>query len=263
LGVSLIQIAGLSLRRRRNAAVVLEDVELEVAAGDILCILGPNGAGKSTLLGCLLALIEGWTGTIRLAGRDIRSLSRREIARLAAYVPQSSETTFAFDVYHMVLVGRTSHFSSMGAPSASDRRWAELAIERVDIVHLRDRSFTELSGGERQLVLIARALAQDAPIIVMDEPTASLDLGNQRRVLSVIRDLRKAEKAVIMTSHLPDQAFILDCRVALMQSGRISASGSAAGTCSETAMNALYGTRLRKLSDPMRSSLRAYVPDLD
>jgi iron complex transport system ATP-binding protein len=261
--MSLVQITELSFRRRRHAVAVLRDIGLEVAAGEILCILGPNGAGKSTLLGCILALIEGWTGTVRLAGRDIRDLSRREIARLAAYVPQSNETTFAFDVFHMVLVGRTSHFSSMGAPSASDRRWAEVAMERVGIAHLHDRPFTELSGGERQLVLLARALAQDAPIVVMDEPTASLDLGNQGRVLSVIRDLRKAEKAVIMTSHLPDQAFILDCRVALMESGRISASGSATGTCSEAAMNALYGTRLRKLSDHTRSGLTAYVPDLD
>lgn len=262
--MNLVEIVGLSFHRvPGNGSFTLEDINLAVSEGEMLCILGPNGAGKSTLLGCLLGLVEGWRGSIRLAGHDIRKLSRQAIAKLVAYLPQSSESIFDFEVRQMVLMGRKPHFNSLGTPSDKDRRCADLALERVGIVHLREKRFTELSGGEQRLVLIARALAQDTPIIVMDEPTTALDLRNQGRVLSLIRKLSRQGKAVIMSTHVPDQAFLLNCRVALMKAGRIWACGYASTTCCEAVMNSLYETSLRKLSDNRQEGLVAFLPDLE
>lgn len=219
MGVKLVETRSPSFRRRRNDRLNLDTITLDIEAGETLCILGPNGAGKCTLIGCLLGLVEGSTGSVALSGRSIEALSREDIARLVAYVPQSSELVFAYSVRQMVLMGRTTHFGRGGAPGSTDRLRVEQALVSCKIAHLGDRPFVELSGGERQLVLIARALAQDAPLLVMDEPTAGLDLGSQGRVLGLVRELSRAGKGVIMTSDMPEHAFVLACRVALLKDG--------------------------------------------
>lgn len=184
------------------------------------------------------------------------------MAKRIAYVPQSTQSAFAFDVAHMVLMGRLTYVGRMGAPSRRDRLFAETSMERVGVLPLRDRLFTELSGGERQLVLIARALAQDAPILVMDEPTASLDLGNQGRILGLVRDLAGTGKSIVMTTHLPDQAFNLKCKVALMKAGRITAVGPVAEICSTESISALYGAPLLGLTGGANNELTAFAPRL-
>jgi iron complex transport system ATP-binding protein len=262
MGMKRLEILGLSFRRSPRGAPILTDIDLEVAAGDILSILGPNGAGKSTLVQCLLGLLHPETGSVRLSGDDVARLTRLEIARRIAYVPQSAQTAFSFEAAHMVLTGRSVHIGGMGAPSQKDRQIAEDSMRSVGILHLRRRLFTELSGGERQLVLIARAIAQETPVIVMDEPTASLDLGNQGRALGLIRELARAGKSVIITTHLPDQAFNLRCRVALMKKGRLTAVGPVEDVCGTESMNELYGARLRRLTDGAAGRLSAFVPEL-
>jgi iron complex transport system ATP-binding protein len=257
-----VEIVDLSFRHDASAVEVLSNVSLDLDHGEIVTILGPNGAGKSTLVLCLLGLLQPECGSIRLNGEDIDKLARAEIARRIAYVPQSTQSAFAFDVAHMVLMGRLAHVELMCSPSRRDRRFAEISMERVGVWSLRDRLFTELSGGERQLVLVARALAQDAPILVMDEPTASLDLGNQGRILGLVRDLAREGKSIVMTTHLPDQAFNLRCKVALIKAGRITAVGPVAQICSAESMSALYGAPLHALAGGAASELTGFVPRL-
>jgi len=247
---------------RRDARSILDGIGLAVKAGEIFCILGQNGAGKSTLLHCLLGLLAPQSGEIRILGDELQCLSRSEIARRIAFVPQASQPAFAFTVAQLVLMGRMARLSGMGAPSPADRRKAEEAVERVGLTGLREKPVTQLSGGERQLTLIARALAQEAPILVMDEPTASLDLGNQGRILALCRDLARDGATIVMTSHLPDQAFNLQCQVGLLKNGRFIAAGPVAAVCKTEAMEMLYDTRLQRLGD-LDSGLAAYAPRLD
>lgn len=255
-----IEIEALSFRRADR--LVLDSISFTLEAGRILVLLGPNGAGKSTLVRCLLGLAAPERGHVRALGDDLRSLPRREIAKRIAYVPQSGHSAFAFTVAQMVLMGRSAHIEGAGSPSAEDRDIARRAMVDTGVDHLRKKPFTQISGGERQLVLIARALAQDAPIIVMDEPTSSLDLGNQGRVLGLMRKLAAVGKSVIMTTHLPDQAFNLKARVALLRDGRMIAEGPAETICDLSSMRRLYGAPLSRLSDEEGKGAVAFVPDL-
>jgi iron complex transport system ATP-binding protein len=258
-----LEVVGLSFRREGVGAEVLSDISFDLDQGEILAILGPNGAGKSTLALCLLNLLTPQRGWVRIHGRAMSELTRAQLAQLIAYVPQSTQCVFAFDASHMVLMGRSPHISPMGAPMDQDRRMAQKAMELTGTWSLRERPFTELSGGERQLVLLARALAQDAPIIVMDEPTASLDLCNQGRVLGLMRDLARMGKSIVMTTHSPDQAFNLRCRVALMKRGRIWAIGPVAQVCTAQTMSDLYGASLQSLTGGVANEITAFAPRLD
>jgi iron complex transport system ATP-binding protein len=258
-----LEVRGLCFRREDGNGDVLSDISFDLCRGEALAFLGSNGAGKSTLALCLLGLLAPQRGEVRINGAALRELSRAELARSIAYVPQSTQNVFAFAAEHLVLMGRSPHIGPMGAPAAEDRRMAQQAMELTGVWRLRHRPFTELSGGERQMVLIARALAQDAPIIVMDEPTASLDLGNQGRVLALVRDLARLGKSIVMTTHLPDQAFNLQCRVALMKQGRLRAIGAVAQVCTDQAMSDLYGAPLQSLTGGAGRQITAFAPRLD
>ncbi|HEU5319629.1 MAG TPA: ABC transporter ATP-binding protein, partial [Methylomirabilota bacterium] len=165
------------------------DVDLEVRAGEVLCLLGPNGSGKTTLFKTMLGLLAPQAGEVRLGGRPIAALARDKIARSVAYVPQAHAAHFPFRVADMVVMGRTAHLGPFASPSREDHAKARAALDALGIADLAETEYTRISGGQRQLVLVARALAQDAPAIVMDEPTASLDFGNQVGVLSEVRRL--------------------------------------------------------------------------
>lgn len=175
-----------------KAPPVLEDVSFTVPAGDFLSVLGANGAGKSTLFRCLLGGLEGYTGAISLDGRDVRTFSRRELAARIAYIPQIHRPTFGYSVLDTALMGLTRHLSPFQSPSKALEQQALTALEQLGVAHLAQRNFAALSGGEQQLVLIARALCQQSELLIMDEPTASLDYGNQLRVLEQVRFLSGA-----------------------------------------------------------------------
>jgi iron complex transport system ATP-binding protein len=187
---------------------LLRDVAFTVGEGEILCLLGPNGVGKTTLLRCLLGAQRLQGGHITIAGREVRTLAARELARQVAYVPQAANLGFAFSVMEMVLMGRTPYIPLLAVPTRADYDLALRALDTVGICHLAPRLYTEISGGERQLTLMARALAQQARLLLLDEPTANLDMGNQIKVLRVIRELADQGYSVLMTSHLPDHAFL-------------------------------------------------------
>ncbi|MFT3664082.1 ABC transporter ATP-binding protein [Piscinibacter sp.] len=217
-------------------------VDLDVRAGEVVALLGPNGCGKTTLFRTVLGLIPALGGRVEVEGIDLLAAPREAIARRVAYVPQAHGGVFAYRVEDVVLMGRAVHVGAFALPSRDDRAAAAEALERLGIAHLAARPYTEISGGERQLVLIARALAQRARVIVMDEPTASLDFGNQRVVLREIEALESRGVAVLLSTHQPEHALRIADRVALMGAGaRWQAFGAAAAVMTPRTLADLYG----------------------
>lgn len=228
--------------RYRGGRPVLRDVSFSLTPGRVMCLLGPNGTGKTTLLRCLLGLCRPDTGRFLWDGRDLSSMSRRGRARLMAYVPQSSALTFPYEVQEVVLMGRVAHLGLGNAPGREDRRKAASAMDRMEIGHLRGQVFQRLSGGERQMVLMARALAQEARLLVLDEPTANLDFSNQVRTLGTIRSLAQQGYAVLMTSHSPDHAFLTAHEALLLRNGTVYAHGAPDEVIDGPTLSELYGT---------------------
>jgi len=221
------------------------DLNLALGAGEVLCVLGPNGGGKTTLFRTLLGLLEAQAGEVRLQGESLDALPRGEVARRMGYVPQGHAAQFAFTVRDVVLMGRTAHVGLFAAPGAADRAAAERAIEALGIGALAERVLTELSGGERQLAMIARALAQGARLLVLDEPTASLDFGNQVRVLRELRRLAADGYAVVFSSHDPGQAFLAASGVLLLVRGGALRQGTPEDVITADNLRQVYGVDVR------------------
>lgn len=217
------------------------DITLQLAEGEILCLLGPNGSGKSTLLKTLLGLLPAQAGQLHVLGRPLAEWPRRELARRLGYVPQAHGGEFPFTVEEIVLMGRSSHMPRYAVPGAEDRRIARESLDTLGIGALAQEPFTHISGGERQLALIARALTQQPAILIMDEPTASLDFGNQLRVLEKIRRLRHEGLAILLCTHQPEHAARLADRVALFRDGTLHATGTPDALLTVQRLAWLYG----------------------
>jgi iron complex transport system ATP-binding protein len=239
--VSLPVLAARGLAFGYGAKSVGRDVDVEVRAGEVVCLLGPNGSGKTTLFKTILGLLPAQAGEVMVDGVPMHRLTRPEIARRVAYVPQAHAAHFPFRVVDMVLMGRTAHLGVFSAPSPEDRRRALSALLTLGIGKLADTEYTRISGGQRQLALIARALAQDAPAIVMDEPTASLDFGNQVVVLAEVKRLAAQGLAVLLSTHDPDHAFSISDRVAVLDGGRLVAQGRPHDVLTPTRLRDVYG----------------------
>jgi len=240
------------------------DVSFTVRGGEVLAILGPNGGGKTTLFKTILRLLEPQGGRITVDGEPIAVCSRRRLARIFGYVPQAQLGLFPFTVREMVLMGRTAHLGPFAAPSTRDRAVADDAIGALGLGALAERPYTQVSGGERQLTLIARALAQEPAILVMDEPTASLDFGNQVRVLTQTRALAARGIGIILSTHDPDQAFLCADRVALLRAGTVAHVGPPEEVITRASLYETYGVRVEVrelvLEDGRRA--RLCVPSL-
>lgn len=223
-----------------NGTKVLDDVSLAAGKGCIVSVLGPNGSGKTTLLKLILGLFTPLQGDVFLEGRPVKSLSARTRARRIAYVPQVHRMAFAFRMLDVVMMGRIPHKPFFFRYGKDDEHLAESAMDRLNILHLRDRPYTAVSGGERQLCLIARALTQGARVFVMDEPVSGLDYGNQIRLLSIIRDLSKDGYTFIQSTHFPDHALWMAGRVLMLKKGRVAGEGKAEETVTSEALSELY-----------------------
>jgi iron complex transport system ATP-binding protein len=239
--------------------VVGEGLSIRVNEGEVLALLGPNGGGKTTLLKTLLGLLPPRAGEVSLSGKNLGAVSDRERARLIGYVPQVHTGTFAFTVETVVLMGRTAHGSLFARPSAHDRDVTMRALERFGIAALAERPYTEISGGERQLVLLARALAQEPRFIVLDEPTASLDFGNQGKVMREIRALADSGLGVLFTTHDPNHALRAAHRAYLLRAGECLADGPVAEMLTGERLEALYRAPVQRLSDSATGAA-AFLP---
>lgn len=224
---------------------VIGPLSFRVQKGEIVCILGPNGVGKTTLFKTVLGILRPLGGRILLKGRDTRAYSVKEFARVAAYVPQGHVPPFPYAVRDVVVMGCNPNMNEFSPPREKELHTAEQMLERMGIAALADRDYTELSGGERQLVMIARALAQDAELLVMDEPGAHLDYGNETRVLEQIKSLSRLGYTIIMVSHVPGHAFLYADRVAAMGWDGFFAEGRPEDVLTEETLARLYGIEVQ------------------
>ena len=187
---------------------ILHDLSFSIPDGCLVNVLGPNGVGKSTLFRCILGLSPHYSGTILVNGKDLRALSVRERAREISYIPQSHAPVYDYEVVDVVLMATGNDLKMLATPGEAQLQRAHEALARIGIEHLAHRTYTQISGGEQQLVLIARALAQNAQTIIMDEPTSALDYGNTMRVLSCVRQLAREGLSIVQSTHNPDHAFL-------------------------------------------------------
>lgn len=232
-----------------NSRTIFHEVSLNVDKGEVLSILGPNGSGKSTLLNCIANLYSPKSGEILLNGQPMSKMNLREVARVIGYVPQIHTPAYAFSVREFAVMGRTPYIGAFTTPGVEDYRIADEALERMGIAHLRDKPYTEISGGERKQVTIARVIAQQPQLILLDEPTAHLDYGNQHRVIQMLRQLAAEGYALIMTTHNPEHAIILNGKVAILNREGVLSVGQAAETLSAETLSNLYGLSIKTIYD--------------
>jgi iron complex transport system ATP-binding protein len=226
------------------------EVSFTLGAGEVMCVLGPNGGGKTTLFRTVLGLLHKHSGAVKLENQDLESLSRAEIARRVGYVPQGHSAYFAYTVREFVLMGRTAHLGVFSSPSDRDFAVATRALESLGIAELAGKPVTEISGGERQLALVARALAQEPKLLVLDEPTASLDFGNQVRVLQRISALAGSGISILFSSHDPDHAFLCARRALLLADGRVLEIGAPRDVIRADTLERMYKVSVQVLALP-------------
>lgn len=230
---------------------VLDSVSLSVADGEFLAVVGPNGAGKTTLLQAINGLVTPSAGSVRVDGRDVAACSARERGRLVATVPQETSIAFSFDVSAFVAMGRTPHRSRFEMADADDRAAVEAALERTDTARFADRPIDELSGGQRQRVVLARALAQATPVLLLDEPTANLDINHQIRTLSLTRSLADEGKTVVAAIHDLGLAARFCDRMAMLADGSILAEGSPEAVLASERLETTFEVRTAVATNPV------------
>lgn len=242
----ILQADGISFSYREDRTI-LDNVSLCIAPGEMLTLLGPNGAGKSTLLNCLVGALSPQSGQVLLEDRPVADMLPRDVARRIAYVPQTSNPTYGYQTRDYVAMGRAPHKGMFQKPDKDDYALVDEVMDRLGITHLAKQPYTQLSGGERQLANVCRAIVQQPSVILFDEPTSALDYGNQIKVLRLVNSLRAQGYAIIMTTHNPDHPIMLGGRVAILdRAGRLE-SGPVAKLMTEERLSALYAIDLRVL----------------
>jgi iron complex transport system ATP-binding protein len=258
-----LTVSDLSFRyQAKGEATIFSGVTFSLGKGEIFCLIGPNGTGKSTLIKCIAGLLKAESGAIHIDGEDLNTLSPARSARIVGYVPQSHTPSFPFPVKDVVVMGRSPHLGMLSSPSDDDMRIALEAMNSVGISHLAERPCTDISGGEYQLVLIARALTQQPRILLLDELTSHLDLGNQMKILRTIKKLSTQGLSILMATHFPDHAFLLSGQVGMMMNKGISRVGSAEEIISKEIMQEAYDAEVCIMTLPGSSGRKICVPML-
>ncbi|MBU0962163.1 MAG: heme ABC transporter ATP-binding protein [Proteobacteria bacterium] len=247
--MKMVEVDKLTVTRGGNK--VLHEVSLNVEQGAFYMIIGPNGAGKTTLLKALSGLIKPDRGAITIQGRDIRRFSARELARILAMVPQQVALDFPFRVAETVLMGRSPHLDLLAFESRHDRELAQQAMDFTDVSHLAQRRLDEVSGGERQRVIIARAICQQPQIILLDEPTASLDPAHQLKIMDLLERLRHQGVTVIMVSHDLNLAGVYGDTLVLLKDGEVACLGSPEQVLTEEQLQTSYECSLMVDENPV------------
>ncbi len=242
-----IALQGVSFRYGPQEPLVLRDVSMDIPAGAITALLGPNGSGKSTLLHLLLGLLPAEQGQIQLLGRSQGQYTRRELSRVLGLVPQDEHVAFELSVLEYALLGRAPYLNLLELPQERDRELARQALVTAGIAALERRTVPSLSGGEKQLATVARALAQEPMILLLDEPTSHLDLANARRILSVLRALRANGKSMVLTTHDPNAAAAVADHVILLRAGQVLAAGPTSLVLTSEHLSATYGVEVEVL----------------
>ncbi|MDI6890148.1 MAG: ABC transporter ATP-binding protein [Thermodesulfovibrionales bacterium] len=238
----MLEVKGLHFRHPSTEEEIIKGIEFKVDTGEITTLLGPNGSGKTTVFKCITGLWKSQKGEILFKNKNISNLSCEKRAKMLAIVPQEHEPPFPYSVLDVVLMGRASRVSIFSSPSREDYSRAEEAVETVGIAHLKERAYTKISGGERQLVLIARALAQEAPILLLDEPTTHLDFRNQILVLNKVRELaRQKGLTVLMTLHDPNLAMLFSDKAVIINNGLLVSNGAPQTVITEDNLKKVYG----------------------
>jgi len=242
---SLLSFHQVRFGYNRRSSPVLNGLDLSLKEGCITAILGPNGAGKTTLLYLALGWLKPWAGVINLSGKPIENYSRRALGQQIALIPQSEHIPFEYTVLEYVLLGRAPYLPSLGMPSQADEKIAYEALEKVGIANLFDHSVLGISGGERQLVLAARALAQEPRLLLLDEPTSHLDLSNKYRLVQILRGLQERGTTILMTTHEPDLALAVSDEAILMEKGCVLSAGPTAEVASGENLSRIYRVPVR------------------
>lgn len=224
---------------------VLREVSLCLQPGGVTALLGPNGSGKTTLLRALLGLLPPQTGTIRFRGQNIRGIPRRALAKQIAYLPQQHRPVFPYTVAEVAQMGLLPRRGPLAPYSDADRKAVGDCLEELGLLDLAGRPYTEISGGERQLALLARAILQGADVAVMDEPEISLDYGNQRRLLARIASLAAGGRSCIFSTHVPEHALAVADRVVLLSGGRVLATGPTEAAITPEHLAIMYGIEVK------------------
>jgi iron complex transport system ATP-binding protein len=242
---------------------IFSGLNFDVRKGELLCLMGANGCGKTTLLRCMNGILKLKKGKVLLGGQDINTMTEADVAKKMGFVFQDNTAPFPYPVIDIVSMGRAPYLGTFSTPSSADIKIAEEALEMVGMLALKDRPFTRISGGQRQLVAIARAITQQSEIILLDEPTSHLDFKNQTLVLRIANQLVQKGFSVVMSSHLPDHALLYSNRVALMKDGKFIAVGSPDKVITEENLKETYEIDVRILSanDPVSGEeIRFCIP---
>lgn len=233
---------------------VLKNLNFTVDSNDSICLLGPNGIGKTTLFKSMLGMLPLLSGDITVEGESVKRIPTSKMATYFAYVPQSKEYSYQFSVEEIVLMGRAMYIGKFSSPSTKDHAIAEESLKKLGIYEFKDAKYAELSGGEQQIVLIARALAQQAKFIVMDEPASNLDFANQKKLLNVIRGLGQTNVGILMSTHTPDHAFLCAQKALLVSKTKTYQFGSVEDIVCTDYLSQAYGVDIQVVSTVVNDS---------
>lgn len=258
----IYEVKNLTFAYENSDRKVLDNASLKLDAGEVLCILGPNGAGKTTLLNCMAGLLKPQQGTISLCGKELGKLSAREIAQTVGYVPQLHTPSFDYRVLDFVLMGHAPKTGIFSKPSAADEKMCMEVLRSMNLEHLAQKSYMEISGGERQQLLIARSIVQQPKAILFDEPTAHLDYGNQHRVLKRVRQMADNGYSVVITTHNPDHALLLGDKAAIVEKNGTITQGDSREIITEERLCRVYDTELKLMYIEGLGRTACLVPEL-